>query len=218
MNRQDIAAHIRHTKPHRLKVVLNDDTEKGVAIPRGRNRADKAAGIVDDMPWATVYMLDERGDAKGVFHRAEETAPATDLEKLPQNPTMAIVHAITSQFAPMVKAIHQCATESAHELVAKVRATHKDEMGVIFDALAKALTGAIERGAGFEQRANDLLAEVDELRDELAEMRAKQTPSPADAREEKIIGALAGELFPGMVPGNTKNAPDGANGANGVSG
>src|SRR5690349_22223855 len=128
MKRQDVAARLRNARPMKLRVVLNDETEKPVAMPRGRQRWDKAAAIIDGLPWATVYCLDGQGNiAAEPIHRDDASSPAAELEDVPKNPTMAIVHGVMSHLAPVLRDVHKVATSSALELVSKIRAVHRDE-------------------------------------------------------------------------------------------
>lgn len=215
MNRQDIAARLRVARPVKLRVVLNDETEKPVTMPKGRNRWDKAAAIIDSMPWASVYPLDAQGGLCAEAIHRDDATPAGELEDVPKNPTMAIVNGIMVHVAPMVREIHKVATVSAVDLVKTVRSVHKDEMATILDNYAKALQSANDRATGFETRANDLLADNDELREALFEARKQQGPSPGDQREAAIINALVPGLVP--MPANA-NAPGsgGDHGGNGV--
>lgn len=219
MNRADIATRLRLARPVKLRVVLNDETEKPVTMPRGRNRFDKAAGIIDAMPWATIYCLDAQASIVAEPIHREDAAPATDLEEMPKNPTMAIVHAIMSTLAPVLRDVHKVATQSATELVLKVRAVHKDEMSTVLGGYNALLEKTLDRNVAFEERSNGLMAENDELRETIAELRAelkadKGDGGAADWREKALAKALGLPVDEGKPPGDQP----GGGGNNGVAG
>jgi hypothetical protein len=213
VNRDDVAKRLRLARPVKLRVVLNDETEKPVTMPRGRQRFDKAAGIIDAMPWATVYMLDAQASIIAEPINRDDSSPAADLEDVPKNPTMAIVHGVISGLGSVLRDVHKAATASATELVIKIRATHKDEMATILAGYNALLEKTLDRNVAFEERSNQLMIENDELRERIAEMQrtAKADNGNEEWREKmlaKALGMPVDEMPSGGQPEGT-----GANGA-----
>ena len=193
MNRTDLAARFRIARPMKLRVVLNDETEKPVAMPRGRNRWDRAAAMVDSLPWASVYPLDGQGSICAEAIHRDDAAPATDLEEVPKNPTMMIVHAVMSNLAPVLRDVHKVATTSALDLVAKVRQIHRDELKDMLEGYKDLLGSLSLRANEYESRANQLLAENDQLRDEVAAMRQHQHQGGnSEAMRDRIFAKALG--------------------------
>lgn len=214
MNRQDVAVRLRTARPLKLRVVLNDETEKPVAMPRGRQRWDKAAAIIDALPWATVYMLDGQGNiCAEPIHRDDASSPAAELEDVPKNPTMAIVHGVMAHLAPVLRDVHKVATGSAVELVTKIRSVHKDEMKDIITGYTELLAKTFDRLVSFEERSNELMAENDALRSELAAARTEATSNTEAERERMLLEMVTGKKMP--APGGDAGKGDGS-GSNGA--
>lgn len=195
MNLADVAARLRNARPSKLRVVLNDETEKAVAMPRGRERWSKAAQIIDAMPWATVYPLDAQGAICAEPINRDDGAPAGELEDLDlekhKNPTLAIVHAVMSGVGTVLRDVHKTATVSAYELVHKVRGVHATEMQSVLAGYNALLEKTLDRNVAFEERSNQLMAENDDLRAQIAELRhADKGAATEELRERALIKAL----------------------------
>lgn len=198
MSPADIAGRLKADRPYKLRVVLNDDSEKAVAIPRGRNRWHAAARILDEMPWATIYPIDAHGSVCAPPINREDGAPATELETVAPNPTAALVQVVVGLLAPLVRDVHKTATTSVTDLMVKMRATVREEMRDVLDSYAKLSTMALNRGTGFEERANELQAENDELREAIVELRSRAKPDDdeedGDSVRSKTIDGLIRKL------------------------
>lgn len=215
MNAADIAAVLKNVRPHKLRVVMNDNNERTVAMQRGRNRWHGTAQTIDAMPWTEVYCLDGTGAVCAAPIKREDGAPAAELETLGGKLNDTQITAAT--LAQLVREVHRTATSAAVELATKLRKEAREEMADLvkgYEALAKL---ALNRGTGFEERANELQAENDELREMVIELQGHQrnTPrsdeSPEERRERMLVEAITG------LKGE-KKTPDAASDGGGKNG
>lgn len=214
MTAAEVAALLKAARPHKLRVVLTDDTERSVALPKGRNRWSAAARVIDELSWSEVHPLDAHGAICAPPLKRDMTAPAGDLVELPGtlDPRSALVAQVSTTIATVlgrvVEQAHRQATASAVELVTRLRSTIAGELKDVLAAHRDLTQLALDRSNYFEDRLAEL---EDDRRAELerrAERARRAPPEDAEAARERWIA----DLLLGSGPGRRrrKKAPNGA--------
>lgn len=196
MTAAEVAALLKAARPHRLRVVLTDDTERSVALPKGRNRWSAAARVIDELAWSEVHPLDAHGAICAPPLKRDMTAPAGDLVELPGtlDPRSALVAQVSTTIATVlgrvVEQAHRQATASAVELVTRLRSTIAGELKDVLAAHRDLTQLALDRSNYFEDR----LAELEDDRRAEVERRVERArrapPEDADAFRERWIADL----------------------------
>lgn len=208
MNVADIAAQLKAARPRKLKVVQVDNTERTIAVPGGRMKWHAAARIVDGMSWSEIFCIDAHGAVCAPPIRQDDSAPAADLEEIKGNPTAQLVAAVVSVVAPLAREIHRAVTSANVELLTKLRATGREEMADIIAGYRGIAEAAMNRGTAYEERANVLQQEVDELRAANAELMNAKRGDDDDGQEaniKTILGALVPRAEKAKAPDGGSN-------------
>ena len=213
MTAAEVAALLKAARPHKLRVVLTDDTERSVALPKGRNRWSAAARVIDELSWSEVHPLDAHGAICAPPLKRDLTAPAGDLVELPGtlDPRSALVAQVSTTIATVlgrvVEQAHRQATASAVELVTRLRSTIAGELKDVLAAHRDLTQLALDRSNYFEDR----LAELEDDRRAEVERRVERArrapPEDADAFRERWIADL---LLGDGRRRRRKKAPNGA--------
>lgn len=215
MNLADIAAQLKAARPKKIKVVCTDGTERAVAVPGGRTKWHTAARVIDGMSWSDVYCLDGTGAATAVI-RQEDSPPPDGLEDLQKHhPTAAIVTAVVAALAPLTREIHRTATEASVELLTKLRDTARQENADVISGYRDIANAALERGTSMEERGNALMAENDQLREQVAQLQAAVMRKSAedDGMGDDVKSIV--KAWMGVPDGKTKAPDDGGGSTNG---
>lgn len=204
MNVDELAVALRNARPFSLRVILTDDVERKVAMPRGRMRYHAAAKIVSELPWQEVHCLDGKGSLAAVPIKRDLDREAGDLEPLtavdPKASQMTqLAQGLATVITNAVTAAHKAATAATLEIVVKLKATAREELRDVMSAHKDLAQLAIDRALEYRDQARELEDQLEERRErerEREELRAAQAAkSNGHSTREMAVEGLVKKLF-----------------------
>lgn len=222
LSRDKLLRALKDAQPHSMRVRLTDDEVREVARGGARTPWKHLLGILDELPWQAVELLDKRGALLGAPIKndaaagAMENLPAlssrvTDVGQLLQlagHQAGNFAALLAAQTKPALDALVQ-ANRDAHEL-ADIHRTRAAEADARAAAAEERAAKAVERARKASERLVELLEEIQAKPDEPARAEgvaafAETTNNVAKAIPELVkvvamLGPLAGGLK-GMLTG-----------------